>query len=360
MLSTSRTMSSLAALALLLLPTALAKTAKDCVPQDVSPPPPESSLRPLLIFDFAANQPQGRYAKFARYRAKYMLALVIGAWCEAIGLVLRIPLRTNVQSNGLYIVMYLFVVLSVSANFQTPIHLPPRAGSTLVALADICPQPCAFLAADYILLGRIVDHLDASRHLRPLQPKRVSWVFIVSDIITFLVQAAGGGVSDNTNPKIANIGSKIFLAGIAAQMASFALFTIMWLIFIIRVKSRDAVLWNRPGWKKLNFALGFTCICFLTRSVYRTVELSQGYIGYLATHEGFFLGLDTLPLFLGITVYVYFWPGKYLMPETKIVDGTNVIPLDNDQSTGDIVHSRDMSRGSTATARTMVQDPREK
>jgi hypothetical protein len=31
----------------------------------------------------------------------------------------------------------------------------------------------------------------------------------------------------------------------------------------------------------------------------------------------FFLGLDTLPLFLGITVYTYFWPGRYLRYDLK-------------------------------------------
>ena len=43
-----------------------------------------------------------------------MLVLVIGTYCEAIGLVLRVVLRNNLHSQGLYIVQYLFVVLSVS------------------------------------------------------------------------------------------------------------------------------------------------------------------------------------------------------------------------------------------------------
>lgn len=54
---------------------------------------------------------------------------------------------------GLYIVCYLFVVLS----------------------------PCAFLAGDYILLGRLVQYLDAHHYLRPLRAQLVSWIFIVSD-----------------------------------------------------------------------------------------------------------------------------------------------------------------------------------
>lgn len=31
------------------------------------------------------------------------------------------------------------------------------------------------------------------------------------------------------------------------------------------------------------------------------------------------MGLDTLPLFLGILTYCYFWPGRYLTPETRIL-----------------------------------------
>jgi hypothetical protein len=50
-----------------------------------------------------------------KYRANYMLCLVIGTYTEGLGLVLRIVLRNNPHSKGVYIVQYLFVVLSVSA-----------------------------------------------------------------------------------------------------------------------------------------------------------------------------------------------------------------------------------------------------
>ena len=48
-----------------------------------------------------------------RWRANYMLCLVIGAYCEGLGLAMRLALRNNLHSQGIYIVMYLFVVLSV-------------------------------------------------------------------------------------------------------------------------------------------------------------------------------------------------------------------------------------------------------
>lgn len=115
------------------------------------------------------------------------------------------------------------------------------------------------------------------------QPPSASLIIV----ITFLIQAAGGGLSTSTNISQAQTGGNIFLAGIAIQMASFALFSAMWILFIVRVYVpppiraddsyiNDKALWNKPGWKPLYFALGFTCICFMIRSVFRTVELSQG------------------------------------------------------------------------------------
>ncbi|TXT11269.1 hypothetical protein VHUM_02020 [Vanrija humicola] len=192
------------------------------------------------------------------------------------------------HSSGAYIAMYLFVVLS----------------------------PCAFLAADYILLGRIVNHLDAERYLF-IKPSRVSTIFIISDVITFLIQAVGGGTSSAQNQKARDVGVRIFLAGLAAQLLSFLLFSVLWLVFLIRAR-KDEFLWKRSGWKQLYFALGFTCICFLIRSFFRTIELSEGYAGYLSIHEKFYMGLDALPLFVGILVYVWYWPPRILTPETKV------------------------------------------
>lgn len=226
-----------------------------------------------------------------RHGGKFFLCLVIGAYCEGFGLAMRIPFRTSPHSRGIYIVQYLFVVLS----------------------------PCAFLAADYILLGRLTLHLSSNRHLRPLNPRKITLIFVLSDVATFLIQAAGGGLSISDNQKTSNAGQNIFLAGIALQFASFLIFTVLWAIWGWRVRRNDPTLWDLTWWKPLYWALGFTCIMFLIRSVFRTVELSQGYIGYLATHEPFFYFLDTLPLWLGISTYVYFWPTKYLTEERRIV-----------------------------------------
>ncbi|XAO23103.1 hypothetical protein I312_101881 [Cryptococcus bacillisporus CA1280] len=219
-----------------------------------------------------------------RRKANYFLCLVIGAWFEGAGFVLRVLMRDNLHSLNLYIVANLFIILA----------------------------PCAFLAGDYIVFGRLVQFLEAHHYIRPFKARQVSRIFIASDIITFLIQGSGGGLSASSSTGSAELGAHLFLAGIAIQMVSFIFFSCVWILFGIRVFSGDKQLWHREGWKPLYFALGFTCICFIIRSIYRTAELAGGYISYLSTHEGYFLGLDSLPLLLGIATYVFFWPGNYL------------------------------------------------
>jgi hypothetical protein len=46
------------------------------------------------------------------------------------------------------------------------------------------------------------------------------------------------------------------------------------------------------------------------------VELSEGFGGYLATHEVYFYTLDTLPLFIATAIFVPFWPGRYIPSST--------------------------------------------
>jgi hypothetical protein len=91
------------------------------------------------------------------------------------------------------------------------------------------------LPADYILLGRITHHLNGHAHLKPINPNKIMRIFVGSDVCTFLIQAAGGGLSTAQDAKLRDVGSKVFLAGIALQLASFAFFTGVYLMFAWRV-----------------------------------------------------------------------------------------------------------------------------
>ncbi|PPQ98523.1 hypothetical protein CVT24_004014 [Panaeolus cyanescens] len=116
-----------------------------------------------------------------RWGAKWMLSMTIGAYFFTLGLSFRFGLHVHPQSKGIYIVEYLFVVLS----------------------------PCAFIAADYVLLGRLAKHLEADAYLL-VNSRRITIVFISSDVTTFLIQAIGGSMTASANdPVRALAGSRV-------------------------------------------------------------------------------------------------------------------------------------------------------
>ncbi|KAF5388158.1 hypothetical protein D9615_000468 [Tricholomella constricta] len=233
---------------------------------------------------------------FYKWRAKWMLSMVIGGYCFAFGLSTRFGLHFHPQSKGLYIVQYLFVVLS----------------------------PCAFIAADYVLLGQLARHLGADQHLT-VPARWITVAFIMSDVTTFLIQAAGGALSASANSLHTNyVGSRIFLAGLIAQLVSFVSFTCLYILFLYRVHKRNPEIWRKDqskawynDWRALGAVLFISCIGILIRSIFRVIELSEGYQGHLATTESFFYGLDTLPLLIAIVVYTPFWPGRFINNNTN-------------------------------------------
>ncbi|KAJ7108399.1 hypothetical protein C8R43DRAFT_1140063 [Mycena crocata] len=72
---------------------------------------------------------------------------------------------------------------------------------------------------------------------RPLTKK----IFVWSDAITFLLQASGGGLTATKNISTANIGNKITMIGLSLQLLSFALFTVLILVFSWRVSQSVGV-----------------------------------------------------------------------------------------------------------------------
>jgi len=227
-----------------------------------------------------------------KWGAVWMLSMVIGEYTWAMGFGCRFALHYHPESKGIYIAEYLLIVLS----------------------------PCAFIAADYVLLGRLARYLKCEKHL-VVPSHRIAVFFMGSDVITFLIQAVGGSMSVSDNLQTALTGSHIFLTGLTAQFVSFLFFTIVYILFLWNTYRYDCEVFSHDkgqkwydDWRVLAFALFISCIGILIRSVYRTVELSQGYIGHLATTESYFYALDTLPLFIAITVYVPFWPGRFIPP----------------------------------------------
>lgn len=152
-----------------------------------------------------------------------------------------------------------------------------------------------------------------------IHPRLFKIIFVTSDVITFLIQAAGGGLQTSNGNQQRKLGDKIFLAGVSAQGASYLLFAFVTLVAHVRLIRQDP---KRFSPLNISFTGNPTVLLLdlvyvssvgiIIRSVYRIVENAMGYGGYLYTHEVFTLTLDALPLIIATGVWAIFWPGTLL------------------------------------------------
>ncbi|KAH7909190.1 RTA1 like protein-domain-containing protein [Hygrophoropsis aurantiaca] len=229
-------------------------------------------------------------------RTWWGLCLPIASTCMALGFYLRIPMALNPNSLPIFMLQQLLAIL----------------------------PPAAYLAFNYILYGRFVVGLASRSHGGIAESwgdawKRYSWIrsekvarwFVASDVTTFLIQGAGGGMQASTNVTSDKLGADILLGGLVLQTLSFALFILL-VVRAWRSIVRDGVRPAKERWGVVLWTLFFSSTFFMIRCIYRVIELAQGNGGYLMTHEVYFYVLDSLPLLIGISTYVIFWPSKYL------------------------------------------------
>lgn len=222
-------------------------------------------------------------------KAWWGLCLPIASTLMSVGFFMRIPMAMNPNSLPIFMVQSLLTLL----------------------------PPAAYLAFNYILYGRfIVNCVD--RRYSWIKPERVARYFVISDITTFLIQGAGGGLEASTNETSEKLGADVLLAGLILQTLSFAFFMIL-VLHVWHSIIRDGFLPRQEPWGPILWILMFSSTAYMVRCIYRVIELGQGTGGYLLTHEIYFYLLDSLPLLIGICTYIFYWPSKYLEASVKSV-----------------------------------------
>ena len=86
-----------------------------------------------------------------------------------------------------------------------------------VQSAFLVISPCFFTAFIYVQLGVIISYIGSKFSL--LRPKFFGAIFITVDVISILIQAAGGGISSSNTDEADSLetGSHVMLAGIVFQ-----------------------------------------------------------------------------------------------------------------------------------------------
>ncbi|KAL2836306.1 RTA1 like protein-domain-containing protein [Aspergillus pseudoustus] len=191
---------------------------------------------------------------------------------------------------------------------------PYNSDAFLMQITTLIIAPTFYTAGIYILLGRFIQILG--RESSALSPKLYLWIFVVCDVISLVVQAVGGAMAStesdkengNTDP-----GTNVMVAGILFQMVSITIFVLCATDFVRRSLRRRLLQPMTGTIIPLLGAMIFSVICIYIRSIYRTIELLQGWDGYLITTERFFCALDGAMMVLAVAVFNIFHPG-WLLP----------------------------------------------
>ncbi|KAK7064938.1 RTA1 like protein-domain-containing protein [Favolaschia claudopus] len=201
----------------------------------------------------------------------------------------------------------------------SPNEFAPFAAQTCATIVS----PTPLLAASFLIMERVVQRLGAS--YSRLTPKWYLVLFLPCDLIALVVQGVGGGLASAAKTLDgANQGADIMLYGIAFQFAVIIIFTILAMDFlqryirdkpVRRVTDSDSVRGDLTLRLKIMLgALAFSTTVLVVRSIYRLIELSDGWTGRIIRTEVYFNVLDGAMITLAIFTLNFIHPGIFLMP----------------------------------------------
>lgn len=160
-------------------------------------------------------------------------------------------------------------------------------------------------------LGRIILLTDGEQH--SIIPKKwLTKIFVIGDVVSFCLQAAGGGIMASGTLEALENGEHITIGGLVIQILFFGFFIIVSITFNMRMNkiptSRSMISYN--PWKKHLYTLYGGSALILIRSIFRLIEYSQGNDGYLISHEWFLYVFDACLMLATMVLFAWFHPSE--------------------------------------------------
>ncbi|KAI0036370.1 RTA1 like protein-domain-containing protein [Vararia minispora EC-137] len=176
--------------------------------------------------------------------------------------------------------------------------------------------PTPFIAANFIILGRIID-LFGERYSR-LSSKAYTWIFLT----VVRIQSTGGGIASDAYSFFRTLkGSNVILAGIVFQLVSLVSYALLAAEFLWRY-AIDAPIRHDESYQRRTHTtsrmrlllLAYPCV---TRAVYRTVELADGWYGPVIRTQWPFDVFEGSMIVLVMYTMNFLHPGCLLLPEEE-------------------------------------------
>lgn len=190
----------------------------------------------------------------------------------------------------------------------------------------------------YLGISMLQRHYTAAR-MKYIGPKLFATLFILGDFLCLCFIGCGGSLAAifSDSP----VGVDLMIAGLATQVLFTAIFCLVLFIIYKKIQSKllgDKMRWYmfgksvclRAGNQGLTRSSGasLAAACLFVRSCWRVAELSDGFNGPLASKEGIFIALDSIPmifmctLLTGLHPWYWFGDGR---SSRKMVDEYNLV-----------------------------------
>ncbi|ORY42468.1 RTA1 like protein [Rhizoclosmatium globosum] len=242
-----------------------------------------------------------------RHRTSYMTAAIIGCLFETFGYSTRILAIRNPFQTATYASQQSFIILGPTL----------IAATQYVMLEKIILGPTLIAATQYVMLEKIIHFSYPSAS--PIRHYLITRIFVVSDVITFIVQCGGSAflVAASTSPSQVTLGTNILLAGIGLQMASFLAYLAIAIVFYKRATVLESDGEPSPSelsanWKRLFFTLMVSGGAVCVRSLFRIVEFANGFDGPIASNENYMYVFDFGMMVVAMLAFVIVHPGTIL------------------------------------------------
>ncbi|PKY08355.1 putative RTA1 domain protein [Aspergillus campestris IBT 28561] len=224
--------------------------------------------------------------KICKTRARFCIPFAIGGVFEFQGYIIRAIAHTHTSHLIPYILQNILILLA----------------------------PVLFAASIYMALGRIIRSVPGGAQHALIRPGWQTKVFVVGDIVSFLVQGSAAGMMGRGEK--AGMANDVVIGGLVVQVGLLVLFMVTAVVFEGRV-GRAGILDGGDGgvgeWKRHLRVLYGVSALVLVRSVIRVVEYAMGQGGYLLANEWCVYVFDGVLMLAVMVVWGVWHPGSITM-----------------------------------------------
>lgn len=223
-----------------------------------------------------------------RYKTwTYLIALALGCLGEAIGYVGRILLYNNPYD---------------SVGFQ-------------IQICCLIISPAFVSAGMYLTLKHAVIVFGES--WSRFKPDLYTYVFIAGDLVSLILQGAGGGIAATSDPgELQDIGTDLMIAGVIFQVFILSIFGYLCTEYAVKtyryrnqIRSEASALLKKTSFRYFVLAVFIAYLSIFARCVYRIPELTGGWRNEIMRNEPEFIILEGVMITISVLVLTVFHPG---------------------------------------------------